>query len=364
MIRWNSPKFGTKELELVKEVLESGYASEGPKTKELEERLSKIVNAKHVIMTTSATAALYLAIEADKRIYGYDKGNVIIPNLTFIATKNAVEMAGLKPRIMDVDQTKSVLRNIMYDKKTRVIIPVNLLGRSAGQFEIIPGRCEATLIYDNAGCLGSIVPNGKVGCYSLQANKLLTCGQGGFCATDDDEYAEVIRQLKDFGREDKDDQHTQGFNFKFNDIQAAVALGQLELLEERKMLHAAHYCVYAERLSGLGKFMPFNIRFKEGKTTWEVPLWVEFFPNKKSSTIDTKYSNTTYHAGRDELFYYLKERGIEARKPWLPLVDNPERYPNTDYYCKNCIWLPNGASLTPKDQEEVIKVIKDFYASI
>jgi perosamine synthetase len=353
-IRWNSPRFGTKELELVKEVLETGYVSEGPKTKELEERLAKIVNAKHIIMTTSATAALYLAIEADKRIRNYNEGEVIIPNLTFIATKNAVEMAGLKPHLKDTNKNTFLLSSYPNEDKVKLIIGVGLLGRSycnRNTEQIIiknnkkqngePDGFLYPLICDNAGCLGSNVNNGKVGCYSLQANKLLTCGQGGFCATDDDEYAEVIRQLKDFGREDKDDQHTQGFNFKFNDIQAAIVLGQLEHLQERKELHLRQYQRYRDACLP-GKFIDYALG--------EIPLWVEFMCKDNIE--------------RNTLFDYLKDHNIEARKPWRPLVDNPERYPNTNTYCTTCLWLPNGASLTLEQQQEVIKVIKDFYGSI
>jgi len=337
-ISWNNPKFGTKELELVKEVLESRYVSEGPKTKELEEKLGKIVNAKHVIMTTSATAALYLAIEADKRIRNYTEGEVRIPNLTFIATKNAVEMAGLNCKLFDVDPEDYTLnQNWMLEYRNsefpKIVIPVNLLGRKATTYE----GYNFTEICDNAGCLGSNVPNGKVGCYSLQANKLLTCAQGGFCATDDDEYAKVIRQLKDFGRESKDDQHTHGFNFKFNDIQAAVVLGQLEQLTDRKMVHIQQYLHYKTKLQEYGRFVDYDLPN-------EIPLWVEFITDK-----------------RDELYEYLKSKGIEARKPWRPLIEDSVMFPNTQYYCDNIIWLPNGASLTLEQEDEVIKTIKEFY---
>ena len=329
-IRWNTPKFGKKEKEILSKVLSSGYVSEGPMTKELEERLSKIVGTKHIIMTTSGTAALYLAIEADKRVKGYSKGDVIIPDLTFVATKNAVEMAGLKPDIRDVDNDYC-LATSPHTQEDRIIIPVNLLGRK-GQSKQVKDNSLVTSIYDNAGCLGSDVPNGKVGCYSLQANKILSCGQGGFCATDDDTYARIIRELKDFGRGNKTDNNTKGFNFKFNDILAGIALGQLDTLEKRKAKHIKQYRVYKRELSEFGRFMEFN--------ETEVPLWVEFFPNKKN-----------------ELVEYLKEKGIEVRIPWKPLTNKP----NAVKYYEECIWLPNGYSLTDTDQIKVIKEIKEFY---
>jgi perosamine synthetase len=339
-ISWNNPKFGKKELELVKQVLESGYVSEGPMTKKLEEELSKICHAKHIIMTTSATAALYLAIEADKRIRDYTEGEVIIPNLTFIATKNAVEMAGLEPIVYDVENETFLGIGERKVKVPSILLLVNLLGR--GYKLDSTGDEWTSVICDNAGCLGSNVPNGKVGCYSLQANKLITCGQGGFCATDDEEYAKVIRQIKDFGREDKYDQDTKGFNFKFNDIQAAVVLGQLQQLDVRKKLHLQQYNFYKKALSKYGKFIDFN--------KGEIPLWVEFFLGDVRK--------------RDNLYTFLKEEGIECRKPWTNLLYDSELYPNSAYYENNCIWLPNGASLTTSQQNKVIRKIKEFFDGI
>lgn len=330
-IFWNEPKFGTKELELVKEVLESGYVSEGHKTKELEKRLAKICGTKHVIMTTSCTAALYLAIESDKTIRGYSSGEVMIPDLNFVAVLNAIKMAGLEPKIMDVDKDDYCLKSQFWERLT---VTVNLLGRSAtDEFFNSVGGDDSCLICDNAGALGSDVPNGKVGCYSLQGNKIISCGQGGFCATDDDEYAKVIREIKDFGRNRKEDNDTTGFNFKFNDILAAVTLGQLELLEERKQLLVYQYTGYKKDLKKYGKFM----KYDDG----EIPLWVEFFPK----------------GSRDDLIEFLKENGIDCRIPWRPF----KGLPNSKYYFKNCMWLPNGNGVSESDQNKVIKKIKEFY---
>lgn len=338
MIRWNEPKFGEREKELVNEVLDSGYVSEGPKTKELEEKLAKIVGTKFTIMTTSCTAALYLAIEADKYIKKYTEGNVIMPDLTFLATKNAIEMAGLNPKIVDVDKDDYCLKTHLWDRCT---ITVNLLGRSATdeKFNDIKGD-RATLICDNAGALGSNVPNGKVGCYSLQGNKIISCGQGGFCATDDEHYATIIRRLKDFGRKEKDDNNTIGFNFKFNDILAAVALGQLDELEDRKKILIKQYLEYKKQLSNYGTFIDFNI--DDG----EVPLWVEFICKGILQ--------------RNDLFNYLKDKGVSCRKPWNSITGCV----NSKYYSDHCIWLPNGPMFTSENQIKVIQEIKRYFHGV
>lgn len=329
-INWNEPKFGEKELKLVEKVLKSGYVSEGPMTKELEKKLSEIVGCKHIIMTTSCTAALWLAVESDKRIRNYTKGEVVIPDMTFVGTKNAVEMAGLKTVMVDINEDSCCMEMPSQFFKWKIAIPVNLLGKSICGFE---QEELYTTICDNAGCLGSDVPIGKVGCYSLQGNKIISCGQGGFCATDDDEYAEKIRQLKDFGREDKFDNATLGFNLKFNDILAAVALGQLDLLEDRKELLINQYIHYKKHLKDYGEFMVYRIG--------EVPLWIEFKCKK-----------------RDELFEYLEKSNIKCRKPWKALTG----LPNAKDYQDNVLWLPNGPTLIHwHDIKYVTSLIKEFY---
>jgi dTDP-4-amino-4,6-dideoxygalactose transaminase len=339
IVNWNEPKYGKKELALVKEVLESGYTSEGPKTRELEEKLAKIVNAKYVIMTTSCTAALYLAIEADKRIRRYEAGDVIVPDLTFVGTKNAIEQANLDLKIGDVHPEDYLLNDMYFDENSRIVLLVTLLGRSGNdQVSSNFNPTPPIVICDNAGCLGSNVPNGKVGCYSLQSNKIISCGQGGFCATDDINYATEIRRLKDFGRIHKEQNDTIGFNFKFNDILAAVALGQLETLELRKTRLVAQYNAYRSCLSDLGKFITYD--------ELEIPLWMEFI----------------VEGHRDKLFDYLHKEGIECRKPWDSISGRGREFPNAQYYRDNVLWLPSGEGLTLKNISHVVRMVKRYFA--
>jgi dTDP-4-amino-4,6-dideoxygalactose transaminase len=133
-IPWNEPKFGKFELDLVKDVLESGYVSEGPITKELEERLAKIIGCKYVIMTTSCTSALYLAAKAIHNLNGQCTNTFILPSLTFVGTKNAMNMIKfLDTYVFDVDDKRFIL-DIKKEPpilKGPSVIPifVNILGR-------------------------------------------------------------------------------------------------------------------------------------------------------------------------------------------------------------------------------------------
>lgn len=343
-VNWNEPKFGKKELELVGEVLKSGYVSEGPMTKKLEKKLSKVVGAKYVIITTSCTAALYLAIQAGKIIKKMDKVKVTIPNETFLATKNACELANCEVDYIDVDSE----RYLMKEDTTRdsdIYIPVNLLGRTVSSEFIRKLRIKGKfVICDNAGCIGSKVENGDVGCYSMQGNKMISAGQLGFCATDNEEIAKIIREQKDFGRKDKLDNNTVGFNLKSNDILAAVALGQLEKLEDRKEMHIGQQDEYFINLHHLGDFTEFKCELINKEQIGEIPLWVEFITDK-----------------RDKLYEYLKEKGIQCRKPWKPINYLPHKYPTSVDYYNKVLWLPNGPTLTPNKQDKVIKEVINFY---
>jgi perosamine synthetase len=339
-IQWNEPKFGEFEEKLVSDVLKSGYVSEGPITTELEDRLAKIVGCKYVIMTTSCTAALYLAVQAVERVTPYSRRNYpyVYPSLTFVATKNAIELSNKSSWCCDVDKDRflfnfqEIVDGSQDDRMCSPII-VNILGRGIGENVLKYYKSkDIFVVCDNAGCLGSNVPIGDIGCYSLQGNKIISCGQGGFCATNDETLAKEIRRIKDFGRRTKEDNSSIGFNFKFNDILAAVALGQLKYLEERKELLKFQYNHYKFELKDLGRF----IEFKEG----EIPLWIEFITPL-----------------RDKLFDYLKKEGITCRKPWEEIGNRV----NAKFYCKNCIWLPNGPSLSTENLNIVIKKIKEFF---
>ena len=103
-INWNEPKFGEDEIREVNEVISSGYVNEGPKTKQLEEELKKYLNVKYVILTVNATAALFLAVKADAIVKGKKDFEVIVPDLTMIATATSVEWADGKPILIDVEK--------------------------------------------------------------------------------------------------------------------------------------------------------------------------------------------------------------------------------------------------------------------
>ena len=167
---------------------------------------------------------------------------VIVPDVTFIATANAVTLTGASPVLVDIDPRTLTLDPQRTERaittRTKAIVPVHVSGRAADLGAImdiaqrhgllvVEDAAEAFLSKHDGKCLGTF---GIAGCFSLSPNKTVTTGQGGLVVTDDDRLHVRLRELKDQGRPVRgtggDDAHDSvGFNFKFTNLQAAIGLG-------------------------------------------------------------------------------------------------------------------------------------------
>lgn len=359
-INWNEPIFGEEELKEVEDVIKTAYVNEGPKAKELEENIKKYLGVKYVILTTNATAALFLAIKADSLIKGKNNFEVIVPDMTMIATATAVDWAGGRAKLVDVDRENALidLKKIeeKINDKTIAIIPVHILGRSAdmNRLKKIADKYGLTVIEDAAGALGSKYKGrflgtfGKVGCFSLQANKIITSGQGGIIVTDDEEYYELIRRLRDFGRiSNKEFMHEKvGYNLKFNDLSAALALAQFKKINEKKDMLIKQRKLYEGLLNPVEKIEFFPL--KDG----EIPLWIDVLVEDIERLIE-----------------FLKSFEIFPRRCWPSIHKNPpyknqgedNDYPNSSFISENCLWLPNGPAISEKDIIFICEKIREFY---
>src|SRR3989344_535757 len=359
-INWNEPSFDEEDLKEVSQVIRSAYIKEGPKTKVLEEEIRKYLGVKHVLLTTNATAAIFMAVKADARIRGLKEFEVIVPDMTMIATANAVEWAGGKPVLVDVEKERMT---IDVDKikekitpKTIAIIPVHILGRAADMktIEELARRYGLSIIEDAAGALGSkynerfLGTFGKIGCFSLQSNKIVTCGQGGILVTDDDKCYEVLRRIRDFGRmNNKEFMHQEiGYNLKFNDLSAALALSQFRKIEERKKLLLMQRSRYAYELNGIEQIKFFN--FNDG----EIPLWVDVAVDRRKELIEFLNSNDIYPR---EIW-----PAIHKNSPYRN-QGNDQDFPIASYLSENVLWLPNGPAITSDQISLICSKIREFY---
>ena len=243
MIPINLPKIGEEEVEAVVKVLRSGLLTNalgaGPMVTQFEKKFAEFAGVKHAIAVNTGTAALHSAIVAA----GVQQGDeVILPSFTFVATAEAVVMAGGKPVFTDINpetyniSPAEIKKNIT--KKTKAIIPVDLYGLSA---EIKPISEIATkhglAVVEDAAQAHGATYNGKpagvfadAACWSLYASKNMTTGEGGVITTESDEMAETLRLIRTHGEKTKYASLMLGYNYRMSEIQAAIGLVQLEKL--------------------------------------------------------------------------------------------------------------------------------------
>ena len=246
-IPWFEPEFGEGERESVLAVLDSNFVNDGEVTQAFESRVASFVGAKHGLAVSNGTSAIALALMG----LGVGPGDeVIVPDFTFIATANAVRLAGADVTLVDIEPHRFTIDMERLDDavgtKTRAVVAVDINGRSANYEELVPFCHEKglALVCDAAGSLGSkhggqyLGTFGDAGCYSFSSPKAISSGQGGMIVTGDTNLFLRLRQLKDQGRQERgsggDDEHPAiGFNFKYTNLQAAIAMAQMDRLEAR-----------------------------------------------------------------------------------------------------------------------------------
>lgn len=359
-IPWWMPEIGPKEYDLLKKVLDNNFTNQGPMTELLEKKVCELLYVKYAVATTSGTVALFLALKAA----GVGKGDeVIVPDVTFIATANAVTLCGAKVVLVDIDphtlmiDTEKFKRAIT--KKTKAVIPVHISGRPASMKEIlhiakesgisvVEDAAEAFMSFSDGKYLGTF---GLAGCFSFSPNKTITSGQGGMLVTNDEAIYRRAKELKNQGVFERlsggDDMHeTVGFNFKFTDLQAAVALGQLSYLKKRLVRMKRNHDLYKKHLAGVKGISIFKSDTKKGI----VPQWTDAVVER-----------------RDELDTYLRSKNIDCRKFWFPLhAQKPYKQSDVMFIesakiIPKALWFPSAFTMTDKDVYTVCREIKNFF---
>ena len=361
-IPWWTPQIGQEEHRLLHDVLASNYVNEGDVTETFERALAELLDVKHVVTATSGTAAIMLALAG----LGVGAGDeVIVPDVTFIATANAVVLAGATPVLVDVDPNTL---NIDPDRvasaitaRTKAIVPVHVSGRAApmGSLAQLANEYGLFIVEDAAEGLASrhdgrfLGTLGDAGCLSFSPNKTITTGQGGAVLTNDDALHVRLRELKDQGRAVRgtggDDVHNGvGYNFKFTNLQAALGLGQLSYLRARLARMEAIHRIYVEELSGLAGIVLPPFRLDDG----ERPQWTD-------ALVDD----------RDELDRHLLSLDVHCRRFWFPLHSQSayrqpdDLFPNSTRVCRSALWLPSAFTLADEDVRTVCGHIARFVTS-
>jgi perosamine synthetase len=268
MLRLADPRFGPEALDALERVLRSGTLTQGPVVAEFEVALAAFTGARHAVATTSATAALGLALAALDIGAGDE---VVVTDFTYPATGNAVLARGATVRLADVDADTYCLdagavRELL-GPRTKAVVAVDVFGLPADYAVLEPLLAErgVPLVCDAACSLGGAIEARRTGtfglmsCFSFHPRKSLTTGEGGLVTTDDDALAARMRRLRDHGAERGRWRATfvePGFNLRMSDLNAALGLvqvpGHAETVRRRRVLAAR----LTEGLAAVGAVTP------------------------------------------------------------------------------------------------------------
>ena len=364
-IKLIEPMVGDEELSLVKEVLESGYMTEGPKAREFESGFAELVGAKHAITTTSCSTALQISVDA----YGIGPGDeVIIPDFTYPVTADVVRLRGGSAILVDVSETTynidpEEVRKALTDK-TKGIMPVSLFGHplDMGPLREIAEENGLFIVEDAACSAGARYRDERTGsmadmtCFSFHPRKVITTGEGGMVTTDNDELAEKAREMKKFGMKVVDGKWqfmTVGTNYKLSDVLAAIGVVQLKKIDAIIGRRRELASIYDELLEG----NEFIGRPETGNGVFHI--------YQTYATLVTKENS------RDRLIKDMGERGIETQIGTYslhvqPSFSNVRRIGDLERSTRlfeNLFALPMANSMTPEDQEFVVKEATDLLKS-
>lgn len=353
MINQVEPNISSEDMESVSRYMQSGsWITEHKLTKDLEDKVATYVDRKYAVAVPNGTIAIYLALIASGIRDGH---KVAVPNITMIATINAIIWAGAEPVIVDVDNTLCMsLDSLKKVSEINAVIFVPLNGRVGSGLEI-QEYCkdkDIVLIEDSAHALGSSYLNQKCGSlgslsvFSFTPHKIITMGQGGMVLSDDENLYQKLIDIKTFNREkDKSDVHKGfGLNFKITDLQSSLGLSQLSKLEEfikmKKNLHRQ----YSNNL---------NDKYLKSFNEYETPWFIDFYCISENQ--------------REELYLYLKQKNIETRFSYPSLssqtyLQNIEKTDLTfsEKVSNNILWLPSSTNLSREDVEYVSSAVNNF----
>ena len=350
------PLISEEDIKNVNTYISSGsWVTENNVTKELENDIKNYLGREYAVAVPNGTIAIYLSLLSAGITDGM---KVAVPNLTMIATINAVLWANAEPIMIDVDESlcMSYEKLLEVEEKIDCVLFVPLNGRT-GEGEQIQKWCkenEVIFIEDSAHALGSSYESKKCGSLgelsvlSFTPHKIITMGQGGMVFTDDEKLYNYLISIKTFNRsKDKSDWHEGfGLNFKITDLQASLGLSQFKKLDffiEKKLKTLKYYQKNIQ--SDDIKVRP----FKQNELPW-------FFDIELNSEDE-----------KEEIKKYLDENEIETRdfypalssQKYLDMYKSDNLEFSENIYNK-LLWLPSGNNLSEEQLSYICKTISNY----
>jgi perosamine synthetase len=374
-IPFSRPTLRGDEGDAVAQVIASGWVSQGPRVREFEAAFAERVGAAEAVAVSNCTVALQLALH----VAGIGSGDeVIVPSMSFIATANSVWQCGATPVFADIDPRTFNLDPGAAERaitsRTKAIMPVHQLGLPADmdRFIELAARRGLVLVEDAACAIGASYrsrPIGSLGsltCFSLHPRKVITTGEGGMITLQDADVASRLRQLRQHAMDVSDlvrhgargvvieSYPERGWNYRMTDMQAALGLCQLELLDEilaeRRRL-ADRYTQAIERLAFL-----------------EPPYEPDYAQRTWQSYAVTLTADAPM--GRTELMRRLLLDGVPTRRGVMAIhrepayADGAVDLPMTEAASDGSLMLPLFAGLSDEQQDRVIDCLASHLAAV
>jgi dTDP-4-amino-4,6-dideoxygalactose transaminase len=362
--------FDEAEAKAAYDVIKSGWISTGPKCQKLEEVFSEMLAVKHAVSLTNCTVALHLALV----ILGIKEGDeVIVPSLTFAATSNAVRYVNAKPVFADIRSLEepTISPEDIRSKitaKTKAIIVMHYAGFPCRMDEImqiakehnlkvIEDACHGPLSEYKGKKLGTI---GDIGCFSFFSNKNISTGEGGMLVTNNPDWAAEAKLLRSHGMTTMSYQRASGhateydvvrlgYNYRMDDIRAAIGIVQLDRLKADLDKRAQVRTWYLEALEDNEKII---IPFAEHKS----------FVSNYVFPIVVKGANRDQ---RDALRNHIHEHGVQTsvHYPAVHRFSSFKDYyvdlPKTDQYVESTLTLPMYAKLSEHEILEIASIVRE-----
>ncbi|MFH1453710.1 MAG: DegT/DnrJ/EryC1/StrS family aminotransferase [Armatimonadota bacterium] len=360
-IRLSNPDIGEEEAKAAYDVVMSGWLGEGKKVKEFEKAFADYMGVKYAAACSNGTVALHMILLA----YGIGPGDeVILPSLTFVSTATSLMYAGVKPIFAEIKKDTFNIDPGDIEKRitprTKAVTVVHYGGQPADMDEIrkICGKHNLILIEDSAEahgaeykgrCAGSL---GDVSVFSFTCTKIITTGEGGLILTNNKDIHDKIKLLRNHGQTAPYRHEILGYNYRFNDVQAAIGLEQLKKLDKIFKTKNENAKYLSEKLN----------KIKGIKTPYKAPDRTHPF------MIYSVLLDEELISKRDTILKYLHDNKIQARAYFPPAHMQPVfahlgykegDLPVTESVWKRIISLPFGVRITEEDMDYMCGILEE-----
>jgi len=356
-----APDLGAREMSRVLEVIDDGRLADGPEVRAFEDAFSDYCDAEHGVATANGTAALHAALRA----VGVSAGDRVITSpFSFVASANAIRLAGGQPIFADVDQAMYTLDPVdvrgaieAHDGAVDAILAVHLYGLPApmGALRDVADEYDLALIEDACQAHGATVggqPVGSLGdaaCFSFYPTKNATTGEGGMVVTDDEGIAARTGRFVNHGRTETGGggyEHAEvGHNFRLSSLGAAIGGAQLRKLPRYVEARRRHAARYDEAL--------------------EATPSVES-PTEPAGMRHVYHQYTVRTAHREDLRTYLEDAGVDTAIYYptpihrQPAYDLSETYPVAEAASREVLSIPVHPGLSADDVERIAGLLAAY----